>query len=262
MNQPQGDLAAWVQSLVSRSLQDQLQSLQRYGDLLKKVSAGGPEQTAVRDRYASFVRDQRPRFIHELATLSLAYHEKLFQLSREFHETLFGQVLGSEGVPHAPATAASETQHLEMQLAGPQGGEATGSIVIENQRAEAAEASFRVSEFTGPDGSTTHPALEILPSRFLLGPLEQQVVTLRLSLSADLFATPGPYRCSIQVQGQVQLVIALTVVVEDPVPKPVDQSPLAPPTSPAPPKRRAPAQKRKPAPRANAKANGRKAATG
>ena len=214
-NQAGQELASWLQSLLARSLQDQIESVQRYGDLLKRAFAGGPEDAAVRERYSSFVRDQQPRLLHELARLSLTYHEKLFQVSRDFNDALFSHVLGTHRSSSGSEGSNGEVQQLEMQLAGVAGGEVTGSIVIENHRSEGAEVSFLVSEFSGPDGGRSRPPLEIVPTRFLLAQGQQQAVTLRLGLLPELFPTPGPYRAVIEVQGHEQLEFLLTVTVLD-----------------------------------------------
>jgi hypothetical protein len=209
------DLAGWAQSLIARSVEDQVATIQRYSSLLQQAATGNPSLRAVRENYVEFVQNNSRPFARELAALSLNYYGELLRLSREFNERFFERVFlqGEGGSRESQPAAAREL--LEMELAGELGGEAQGSLVIENKRPEATQISFAVSEFSFPPKPPFRPPLEIIPAAFSLGPLEEQIVTFRLPLLPELFATGGPYRATIQVVGHDDLEVSLSIQVKE-----------------------------------------------
>ncbi len=219
------EFGSWLQALIARSLRDQIETIQRYGELLKLAARGEPDERAVRDRYLEFVRQRGSGFANALATASLSYYERLQQLNRSFNHEFFDQVLGNGHVPASGDRAAAEGEvtRVEMALSGALGGTVSGSFIVENKRAARAEIAFDVSEFSGPGGVSVRAPLEIVPARFSLAPLEAQSIQLRLALLPTVFA-PGSYRALIKLLDQEGLEVALVVMVQ---PGPPETAPAA-----------------------------------
>jgi hypothetical protein len=212
-NHPQ-DIGQWIQELTTRSVAEQIRSLQRYTELVQRVARGELDEQAVREEYMRFAREETTRYTRNLATLSLSYYNALIDLSRAYNERFFDQVLS--GVSNdAPSERRVPPQQVALALHGPVGQELMTSFVVENKRTEAAEISFVVSEFRGPGGTAPfRPPLHLRPPRFVLGPREERQVELRLPLLSEMFVPGQEYSATVVVRGYDDLELLLSVAVE------------------------------------------------
>lgn len=209
------DVGKWIQELSARLVTDQLRSLERYAELLQRVTRGELNERTVRQEYVRFARDNVAAYVRSLASLSVSYQNALLDLGRAYEDRFLDRVLKQER--HAGAGPSGRGRRVEVALSAPVGEEASAAFVIENERVEPAEVSFIVSEFTGPDGEAPfRPPLRLEPPRFTIGPRQEQKVTLRLPLLADLFLPGQPYSATVAVRGYDELELALSVLAQQP----------------------------------------------
>jgi predicted flap endonuclease-1-like 5' DNA nuclease len=223
MSQDPEDISKWIQELVTRSSRQQIQAMQRLSGLMQRVTSGELDQTAVREEYTRFIREESTGFVEDLTRLGLSFQTALLELNRKYSDRFFDQVLGSSmpgaGMGGTQATNSEGVQRREIGivLAGVSGEELVKSFVIENKRAEAETVTFLVSEFTGEDsGEAFRPPLQIQPPRLALRPGEERVVSIHLPLLPELFKPDHVYHATILARGHIDVVLALRVEVSSP----------------------------------------------
>lgn len=210
MSEREDDMGEWIRNLTTRSVQEQMRSLQRYQKLTQRIMSGELDEQTVREEYMRFAREETTRYVRGLASLSLSYYNALADLNRVFTDRFFEQVMAEE--EEAAAGEQAPPQEAEMMLTAPLGQVAGGRFVLSNERAQPADISFLVSEFTGRSQQETfRPPLRIAPPRFRLQPQEEQEVELSLPLLSDLFAAGDVYEATVVVRGYDDLVLKLVV---------------------------------------------------
>ena len=224
MSEEAQEIGKWIQELVTRAVREQVQTTQRYGELLQRVARGEVDPKKLRAESARFAREETARFARNLATLSISYFNTLLELSRTHNERFIEQVLGAatQAEKEKTVSAAPTTSHqVEVELRAPLGQEATGAFIIENKRASTVELSFLVSEFSAPGAAPFRPPLQIEPPRCVLEPGEEQIVTLRLPLLLELFAPKRQYTARVVVSGgeDMQVILKVWADASEVVPK-------------------------------------------
>ena len=215
VNDPSQDVARWIEEITRRSLAEQMRSLQRYNELIQRLSSGELDQDAVRQEYLRFVQEESQRYLQRLAQASMSYYNQLNEISRSYNELFFNQVLKAGHQPPHNGDAHRAPRQVEMTLLAVLGEEAAGSFVLENKRAEAAEISFMVSPFEDEGGQVRfRPPLQIRPPHFRLGPFEETEVRMSLPVLPELFEAGKTYRTTILVRGYDDLELLLNVQVE------------------------------------------------
>jgi hypothetical protein len=208
------EMGKWIQEWVTRAVREQVQTTQRYGELLQRVARGEVDSKTLRAESARFAREETARFARSLATLSISYFNTLLELSRTHNEHFIEQVLGA-ATQSDKAKAEPATRHrVAVELRAPLAQEATGAFVIENRRTAPVEISFLVSEFSAAGAAPFRPPLRIEPPRLMLDPGEEQIVTLKLPLLPELFELKKPYTARIAVSGGEDMEVLLTVWAE------------------------------------------------
>jgi len=209
-------IGAWIQELVTRAVQEQVHTAQRFSELLQHVMPNDLVDSGVRDEYARFAREEAARFARGLATLSLNYFNSVLELSRASNERFIRQVMQASETGKTPAPSAA-SKPVPVELRAPVGQEASAAFVIENKRAEAAQVSFLVSEFMGEGEAAPFRApLQITPPRLTLNPREDIVVRLRLALLPELFSPGKRYTARVRVSGYEDMELVLHVLPEAP----------------------------------------------
>src|SRR3954451_20628838 len=89
------ELGKKLQDLAARSLQEQVQSAQRYNELIQKFGSGELFKQPAGTAYLRFVGEETVRYVGNLASLSLSYSKELFELGQTYNEKFFEQVVGS-----------------------------------------------------------------------------------------------------------------------------------------------------------------------
>jgi|SRR5690606_14141477 hypothetical protein len=213
------DFQDWLQNLTVRASAEQMRSMQRYNEMMQRIIRGELSESEIREEYMRFASEETARYIRSLATLSANYYSALNELTRNYNDRFFARVM-QRAVPGSE-TPSSEAQRVAMELRGKAGETIVGSFVIENNRVNATEISFVVSEFTGPEGTDPfRPPLQIQPPHFMLEPKEERTVTLNLPLLPEVFAPGQEYTATIIVRGYDNLELMLTVIVEPVVSEP------------------------------------------
>ena len=216
MDDKPDDLGQWIQELTKRSVSEQIRGLQRYNELIQRVSRGDLDEQDVREEYMRFAREESLRYARQLTTLSLRYYNEIIDLYRAYNDHFFHTVFGNQA-PNANggAQAPAPPRQVAMELHAPIGEAAQGSFILENKRTETVEISFLVSEFVEVGGTSTfRPPLQIQPPRFTLGPHEEKTVSLMLPLFPQLFEPGKTYAATIVVRGYENLELVLQVQVE------------------------------------------------
>jgi hypothetical protein len=213
MNDDQ-ELHQWIQELVTRAVQEQIQTMQHYGELLQHVAPDDLRDAAAREQYARAAKEQAAQFARGLATLSLNYYNSLLELARASNEQFIQQVRRtSRG--RRDETSHVAYQSVPVELCAPVGQTARAAFVIENKRAQPVRVSFLVSEFSDEGDTVSFRApLEIEPSRLTLNPREEVVFKLRLALVPELFAAGKRYTAAIAVGGYDGMELVLDVLPE------------------------------------------------
>jgi hypothetical protein len=82
MSEEAQEIGKWIQELVTRAVREQIQTTQRYGELLQRVARGEVDPKTLRAESARFAREETARFARSLATLSISYFNTLLELIR------------------------------------------------------------------------------------------------------------------------------------------------------------------------------------
>lgn len=217
------DFGQKIQDLAARSLQDQLRSAQRCNEWVQRFGRGELFKKSVRDDYLRFLNDETADYARNVTSLSVNYFKELIDLNRTYNDSFFEQVLGApptDNAAESPAPRQNRSaevlyRHVEIELRGIVGMEATRTFIIESKRAEVAEISFLVSDFVGADSTAPfRPQLEFQPARFTLNPGEERVVTLRLQLDSEKFVSGQRYTATALAHGYDDLELGLVVLPE------------------------------------------------
>jgi hypothetical protein len=216
MTTPSSDLLARLHGLAARSLKEQMRTNQRFLEMLQQLAPEGPRGERVLRELSRFSRNHSAGYLQDLASLSLGFFQGLLELNRAYNERFFEHVTTPEDPPPAAGEPMEGPPRLGMSLKGAPGAEVTGSLILENRRAEPAQISFVVSPFTGPPGDPPFRVpVRLRPSRFQLAAGEERRVTVVVPLPGELFAPGKSYRASIVVRGYEDLVLDLEVAVEE-----------------------------------------------
>ena len=216
MNDPSQDVARWIEETTRRAVSEQIHNLQRYNELIQRISRGELDQEAVRQEYLHFIQEESQRYLQQLAQASLSYYNQLVEISRTHNDLFFTQVLNAaQPGSHNGDSTKQPARKVEMNLRAVLSEEANGSFILENKRAEEADISFMVSEFSDESGvHIFRPPLQIVPPRFRMGAFEEVEVRLKLLVLPELFESGKTYTTTILVRGYDDLELLLTVQVE------------------------------------------------
>jgi hypothetical protein len=216
MNASQNANQKKTQDLISRALSQQVRAAQRYADLLARFGRGELSAQALSTETLRFASQETGQYASDLAELSLRYYTDLFALGQAYSER-FLNALEKEG-DLRQARSGGSPKRVVMELRAPLGQEALGAFVLENKHGGSAQISFEVSDFSGPTPNTAFRAdLRLQPERFTLEPGQEQTVTLRLPLREGVFEPGQRYLVSVIVRGYDDLVLDLTVYVDEKV---------------------------------------------
>lgn len=216
MNNQPDDIRKWIQDLIARSASDQLDSLKRFDEMLRKATRGEINQSRMRDEYLSYAREEGLRYVNDLTRVGLSFYNTLLELNRHYNERFFEQVFSDPRSNPAQAPK-SEPRVVPMDVHAPLGEVASHAFVIENHRPEAVQVSFLVSEFSSedPQGGEVQetryirPPLQLVPPRFTLRSGEERRVEVRIHLSPEIF-TPGDlYTGTVVASGFEELQLRL-----------------------------------------------------
>ncbi len=174
-----------------------MRSLQRYNEFVQGLASGELDDTAAREQWILFLRDETERYYHNLADVSTGYYEALFQLASRYNPPFFENAL----MRNHPGRPSPGPAVQTIDLRAPIGHEAVSEFRVQNTTDREEDVSFSVSEFTGAPGAAPfRPPLRLNPPRFVLGPFESQVVRISLPLAAGLFVPNHAYAAVIKVQ--------------------------------------------------------------
>lgn len=220
MNDQTDDIRQFIQELISRSATDNMQNLQRFGDMLRRMSRGNVDQETIREEFLEFARDESERYVRDLTRVGLNFYNTLLELNRHYNDRFFSQVFEENyRYRDVPDAEPARPRTVQMELHGPLGEEAVRSFVIENKQNEPVSVSFLVSEFTDEANTISfRPPLQLYPARFTLRPGEEHVVNLQIPLLKEFFLPGQRYSATVVVSGYDDLVMDLSVWADSPKP--------------------------------------------
>jgi hypothetical protein len=175
-----------------------MRSIQRYNELLQRLAGGELDDTAARDAYLLFLRDETERYFRNVSDVSSGYYDAVLELASMYSPPFFEQaVLKPRPRLQAPSQPAAGT----IELRGAIGNEVVSEFLVHNPNSRSEEVTFAVSEFTGPPGiAPFRPPLRLQPPRFTLERSESQVVRVFLPLAAGLFVPNQRYTAVLTVR--------------------------------------------------------------
>lgn len=201
---PPYDLGEWREL----TKQAQWDSLQAYGDLLTRVAPDGwPRRWA----------DLNVRYYEEVLAGTQALTDQWFEAvervtpDRRRDRRRHARHEGHEGQVHD----SDERRRVPMSLHAAVGDTARGSVSLHNHDRTDTEISFLVSDFTSADGESIRPTVAIRPERFVLGPLQERVVVIEVTLDPELFPPGVTFHATVAVRGYDDLELALTVRADE-----------------------------------------------
>jgi hypothetical protein len=179
------DLTNWFQVLSKYAAEQSARGIARQQQLVERIASRQITSEQMQQQGQRYLASNAPRFLGEVMDLGLTYVSELQRSSSKLAEGLYDHVLGPAAESFAPE------RPLIADLRGPSGSVVTTEIVVENGRADAANVSCLLSEFSPRAGGRSFlGGAEITPARFTLAPGESRDVVLSVPLDRNLF-TPG-----------------------------------------------------------------------
>ena len=213
-----------IRDLTVRFGAEIMRSLQRYNELLQRFASGELDETAARDAYAQFLRDESTRYFRSVTEAGTGYYDALLELTSIYNPPFFEQVFQPA---RRTQQSTSRPHGGTVELRGSLGDEAVGTFRIDNASAQSEEISFVVSEFSGPPGTAPfRPPLRLQPPRFVLPPSQSQVVTVSLPLVSSIFVPDQRYTAVLTTQRRDAFDMTIGVFVNAPSTVTVRQVPI------------------------------------
>ena len=218
------EFAQSLQEFASRYLAEYTRNVERYAAFVSGIDKQtlGPGE-ALQQRYAEFVVAESSRYLGQLAEASLQYYQLLASMGVESANRFFEQVLQVEGTqPQPPKRQAPAA----LMFRGMRGHSASNAFLVTNNRNQAIDVSFDVTEVVSADGETRfRPSVQFTPETCRLAARSQQVVECSLLLS-DQFQARQTHSGHIQVVGFPEMAIRISVQVDEPA-APVSKDPTS-----------------------------------
>jgi hypothetical protein len=212
-----------IQDLTVRFGAEIMRSLQRYNELLQRFASGELDETAAREAYVRFLRDESARYFRSIADVGTGYYDALLELTSIYNPPFFEQAFRRA---QPQQRASSLPQRGIIELRGSLGDEAVSEFRVDNANNDSEEISFVVSEFTGAPGTAPfRPPLTLQPPRFVLERSQSQLVTVRLPLVAGLFVPDQHYAAVLVTHKRDAFAMTIDLFVSAPPPVTVRQAP-------------------------------------
>ena len=212
-----------IQDLTVRFGAEIMRSLQRYNELLQRFASGELDETAAREAYVRFLRDESSRYFRSVAEVGTGYYNALLELTSIYNPPFFEQVF-NQG--RQSQHASSRPHHGTIELRGSLGEEAVGSFRVDNAGRDTEEVSFVVSEFSAAPGIPTfRPPLRLQPPRFTLERSQSQIVTVSVPLVAGIYLPNQRYTAALTAQKRDPFDMTIEVIVNEAPPVNVRQVP-------------------------------------
>jgi hypothetical protein len=154
-------------------------------------------------------RDEGGAYTRALTRAYLDYWSRVLDVGQTVRDRMAGAGGCADGT-----TTRTTARGVTLSFTGKPGEEIARGFVVANNQAESIDVSFEAAAFTGDDGrSYGRLAIAIDPERFTLPAGQEQVVTCRLTLAADL-AAARPYTSRLRVIGfpDMELLLVATVL--------------------------------------------------
>ena len=205
------EIATRIQDLPVRFGAEAMRSLQRYNEFLQRLAGGELDDAAARDAYIRFMRDETERYVRGVADISVGYYDALLDLAATYSPPFFEQAARRQQ-SQGPAPSAARGA---IELRGLPGSTVAASFRVDNTGNATEEVAFSVSEFSGTHGTAPfRPPLRLHPPRFVLGPLESQLVSVRLPLIEGLFQPNRRYSATLTVLKRETFDLTIDVVTD------------------------------------------------
>lgn len=223
-----------VDELSSAALRDLLRNVRHHTELRRQIASGMVDERTVNQAYREYARQEGAGYRQRVADITLQYYSDLLDLGNQYSGQFYANVLdgsafgfpmeptggnGSDPYPD-PSTGndsapGAELEEVPIELHGPPGREVVATFALENTESRSVALALDVGPCEGPDDESFMAPLTVHPARFVLEPGASRSITLRLVLLPSVF-TPGLlYRLPVFVRGPGNLVLRLTIWVEE-----------------------------------------------
>jgi hypothetical protein len=164
------------------------------------------------ERYVEFMRTEAPRISGALAEASLNYYTALINTGIDAANRFFEQVVQTER-PAAPARADSR-QPPALLFRGRHGESPANAFLVSNNRNQAIEVRFEVTEISNEDGTVRfQPVAKFVPEVCQLAPNSEKLVQCSILLTEQY--QPGEiHRAQIRVVGIPEMTMKISVHVD------------------------------------------------
>ncbi|HEY4133413.1 MAG TPA: hypothetical protein VGM50_22530 [Gemmatimonadaceae bacterium] len=205
------DVANWFETLSKYAAEQSAHNVARQQRLMERVASGDITVERINEQSKRYLAETSPHFIGEVVELGMKFAGKMQHSSTTFAEGLYDRILGAE---HDARTEIAPI----LDLRGASGDEVMTSFVIENSRAMHASVVCSMSEFVSRTNGAPISAGEVFPSRFVLAPGEAQDISVRVSLSPELFVPETDYFGMLRIAGAGERETIVQVIAHaDPV---------------------------------------------
>jgi hypothetical protein len=182
--------------LARRWAGQRLKAVQAYGKILADYGAGRSTSAGAAGAYAKLVAEEGVRYSTDAIGIATDFATALVRKA--------GGTVQTEPVVEPPVQ--------DLEIAGPLGGEASAEFRLRNPHDQPATLSFVAGNFAGTAGKSA-ATVTVEPADLVLGPGEEQPVTVRAALDPKAFAVGGRYMANVAITGFDDLVLRVRLTV-------------------------------------------------
>jgi Sulfotransferase family len=219
-------LGSILRSVLGESIEVQLSSIRRYGELRQQIASGEWDEQWVNQQFLDYVRAEGPSYRDRLTSLTATYQRDVAELNREFSERFYVRLQraagGGDSVP-SDTPAEEPTRTIPMELHGFLGTEAVGVFTLHNHRDQPTQVTFELGDIVGEGGRLPYRMLLVEPEAPVLAPGERRQAMVRVALIQGLFRVGNVYSATIGVRGHERFVLVLTIHVTAPEERPPEE---------------------------------------
>jgi hypothetical protein len=197
-------LGAVAAQLARRWANQRLTAVQGYGRILAEYGQGRSTGGAALSAFAKLAVEEAARYPVDAIGIATDYAAAVARRTG----------LELETAKHE-AKARSAPVVRDLDICGPQGGEALGEFFMTNPYDAAVALSFATSTFMGPQGEIP-VGVRLVPADLLLAGGQEQKITVAVPLDDPAFEAGAAYTAHVAIGGFDHMVLRVRLTVLDP----------------------------------------------